>query len=91
MGWRVVYVVTKSVKMAEKPEGLTVTTSTNVFHLTGRPCELSAFSHIPKNHLDTPSERSYFNSLRKVFKKKMTSRHATVKENSQATHYSSYS
>jgi len=51
--------------MADVPEGLTVVTSTDKFHLPGRPCELSSFSHIPKNRLNESKERNCFNSEKK--------------------------
>ncbi|XP_059169740.1 cilia- and flagella-associated protein 90-like [Physella acuta] len=51
--------------MEDTPTGLTVVTNTDVFFLNGRPCELSAFSHIPANHMNIPRERNYFNSTGK--------------------------
>ncbi|XP_005101312.1 uncharacterized protein C5orf49 homolog [Aplysia californica] len=51
--------------MAETPQGLTVVTSTDEFHIPGRPCELSAFSHVPTNRLNEPKERNCFNSDKK--------------------------
>ncbi|GFO24032.1 hypothetical protein PoB_005053700 [Plakobranchus ocellatus] len=51
--------------MADGPDGITVVTDTDVFFLEGRPCELSAFSHVPTNHLNVPKERNCFNSERK--------------------------
>ncbi|CAL1530669.1 unnamed protein product [Lymnaea stagnalis] len=48
--------------MEDSPKGITVVTDTDVFQLNGRPCELSAFSHIPKNRLSVPKERNCFNS-----------------------------
>ena len=35
------------------------------FTLVGRPCELSSFSFVPKRR-DEPTDRTYFNSARKV-------------------------
>ena len=52
--------------MADAPEGITVVTDTDVFFLDGRPCELSAFSHVPPNRLSVPKERNCFNSEKKV-------------------------
>jgi len=46
--------------MAE-PQNITVTTETNTFNLKGRPCELSAYSFVPKRREDPP-ERTVFNT-----------------------------
>jgi len=55
-----------SIAMEEKEaKSIRVKTDTDEFVLHGRPCELSAFSHIPPNpHL--PKERTYFNVEKKV-------------------------
>ena len=34
--------------------------------LRGRPCELSAFSYIPPSRLETPKDRTYFNTEKQV-------------------------
>uniref|UniRef100_A0A2C9K715 Uncharacterized protein n=1 Tax=Biomphalaria glabrata TaxID=6526 RepID=A0A2C9K715_BIOGL len=54
-----------SIKMEDDTKSITVVTDTDVFHLKGRPCELSAFSHIPANRHNVPKERNYFNSYSK--------------------------
>ncbi|CAH1779319.1 unnamed protein product [Owenia fusiformis] len=39
-------------------------TSSNDYELKGRPCELSAFSYVPKERTE-PIERTYFNTEKK--------------------------
>ncbi|KAH9504966.1 hypothetical protein Btru_061177 [Bulinus truncatus] len=58
-------IATISIKMEDDNKALTVVTDTDVFYLKGRPCELSAFSHIPANRKHIPKERTYFNSSSK--------------------------
>jgi len=49
----------------EEEQTIRVKTDTDEFVLHGRPCELSAFSHVaPNRHL--PKERTYFNVEKKV-------------------------
>ena len=48
-----------------KTHGLSVKTNTDDFYLSGRPCELSAFSFVPTQRHDPP-ERTAFNSLKEV-------------------------
>ena len=48
-----------------KTHGLDVQTDTNNFHLSGRPCELSAFSFVPTRREDPP-ERTAFNTTKPV-------------------------
>ena len=51
--------------MAKCTDVLYVKSGTDEFYLTGRSCELSAFSFIPKEH-NEPKERVVYNSEKKV-------------------------
>ena len=53
-------------KMTQFKDVLTVETDTDTYTLIGRPCELSAFSFIPKER-NVPKERTYFNTEKKVW------------------------
>lgn len=48
-----------------REHGLAVQTETDDFYLQGRPCELSAFSFVPKQRCQ-PAERTVFNSVKPV-------------------------
>ena len=49
----------------QKTHGLEVQTETDNFYLSGRPCELSAFSFVPTQRHDPP-QRTAFNSTKEV-------------------------
>jgi hypothetical protein len=45
-------------------------TNNDTINFTGRPCELSAFSHVPQNRLYESADRSIFNTKRSDTKEK---------------------
>ena len=53
-------------KMTQFKDILNVETDTDTYTLVGRPCELSAFSFVPKER-NVQKERTVFNSEKKVW------------------------